>query len=86
LIYLKIYRREIEQVCQQGMALRSQGLFDGQVMMRIIPGNKCIVFAMIASNPDLDYIVSMFLELIQQSYHQCIPQLFIVLYFNLMLG
>jgi hypothetical protein len=69
----KAYRRELVCVCQNGMLIRCPGMFSGELIMMALPDSKHLVFAMMASNPNFEFITSAFHELIYQ-YSQCIQR------------
>eukprot|EP00026_Physarum_polycephalum_P000711 Phypoly_transcript_00712.p1 GENE.Phypoly_transcript_00712~~Phypoly_transcript_00712.p1 ORF type:complete len:920 (-),score=65.02 Phypoly_transcript_00712:1306-4065(-) len=69
---LNIYQEDIITVCQNGMLIQCAGLFHGQLIVMIDLTNQHLVFAMMASRPDYEYITSVFNELLQMSYPQYI--------------
>jgi hypothetical protein len=71
-IALQVHRSDIELVTQNGMQMQCRGLFNGQLVMKILPGNKSIYFAMMTSNPDFEHITSVFYHLASSAYPQCI--------------
>lgn len=75
----QIYRHEITQVCQTGIVLKCPGLFEGELIVAIDEEHKSVVFAMSASKPDFEAITSIFHELVETSFPQCI--LLFLLYF-----
>jgi hypothetical protein len=59
-------------VCKNGAIIMSPGLFDGELVVVMEPSCKSIIAAMNVSYPDTKQIVSVFYDLVQKSFLQCI--------------
>jgi len=59
-------------VCENGAVICCPGLFAGEVIIMCEVSRRSLTIAMNASNPDIEYIVSIFVKLVQKSFTQCI--------------
>jgi hypothetical protein len=75
MLFLKIkqtYKDDIVKVFQNGAVIKCPGLFQGEIIVKFENVRKLIIFAMIAPNPDLEYVTTVFKALISCSFQQCI--------------
>jgi hypothetical protein len=66
------YKDDIVKVFQNGAVIKCPGLFEGEIIVEFENAKKSIIFAMIAPNPDLEYVTTVFKALISRSFPQCI--------------
>jgi hypothetical protein len=71
----KIYRDDIKLLCENGAVIHCPGLFEGELLVLLAHSRKSIIIAMNASDPDTEYAVSAFHNLIQKDFSQCIPSI-----------
>jgi hypothetical protein len=63
------------KIFQNGAVIKCPGLFHGEIIVEFENSKKSIIFAMIAPNPDLEYVTTVFNTLIGRSFKQCIRAL-----------
>ncbi len=66
-----MYREDIVNVYQNGIAVKCPGLFQGEVLVMIEDNKKSLIFAMLATSPDLECMLGAYRSLVQ-SFPQCI--------------
>lgn len=67
-----MYKEDIATVYENGAIIRCPGLFAGEILVMVEQSRTSIVIAMLASDPDIEYAVSVFRDLIQDNFPQCI--------------
>eukprot|EP00026_Physarum_polycephalum_P001439 Phypoly_transcript_01440.p1 GENE.Phypoly_transcript_01440~~Phypoly_transcript_01440.p1 ORF type:complete len:1130 (-),score=207.03 Phypoly_transcript_01440:9-3374(-) len=67
---LNVYKADIQMVCENGAIIRCPGLFAGEMIVMTEFSHKTLIIAMNASDPDTDYAVAVFNELVQNSFAQ----------------
>jgi len=72
-------------VCENGAIICCPGLFAGEVIIMCEISHRSLIIAMNASNPDIEYIVFIFLELVQKSFTQCIINIYIYIYITILI-
>lgn len=69
---MKAFKEDIACVHANGIAIRCPGLFDGEAIIQVDEKRKLIVIVVMATNPDLELLISCFGELVQNSFPQYI--------------
>jgi hypothetical protein len=72
LSFTKISRRELIAVHSNGCIVSCQGMFLGQLLVKINRQSKSIAVIQLAHNPDLGFITTAIQQLIKSNFYQCI--------------
>ena len=72
---MKIYNNDIKFVCSNGAVICCPGLFSGEMIVMNSVSHKSITITMNALAPDIEYAVSVFYDLVQRNFSQCITYL-----------
>jgi hypothetical protein len=68
----KIYKGDIQTVCENGAIVHCPGLFEGELIVMTELSRRSIIIAMNAAYPETEYAVSVLTEFIQKEFSQCI--------------
>jgi hypothetical protein len=72
MLLYEISRRELIAVHSNGFVISCQGMFLGQLLVKINRQSKSIVAMQLAHNPDLGFITTAIQQLIKSNFYQCI--------------
>jgi hypothetical protein len=70
--FTQIYKDDVKAVFENGAIVHCPGLFEGELVVMTELSRKSIVIAMNAAHPETEYIETVFTELIQKDFSQCI--------------